>query len=99
MHIFQKTLKKYLLAQPNLGHFADRIHDFIDLNLQFIVDEIEDDYETIIHNESSGMQVKQASPQADLKEIFRFAHRVESLCGEPVMEPVLVPPPAQEKPS
>jgi hypothetical protein len=99
MYIYQKTLKNNLLTQPNLAQHADRIHDFIDLNLQFIIDEIEDNYEALAEHKSSEIAAVTSPPQTDFKEIFRFAQRIESICGDPVIEPPQIQTPAPGKDS
>ncbi|MDZ7760577.1 MAG: NAD-dependent epimerase/dehydratase family protein [Desulfovermiculus sp.] len=89
MFVIQRVLNAHLLGQSELKKHKQRIRDFIDLNTQFLVDEIEDVYESLSHKKMVRPETVKQPPAAEMSEIQRFARRIESLCGDPMMETAL----------
>jgi nucleoside-diphosphate-sugar epimerase len=89
MFTFQYTLNSQLLKKNELKQHAGRVHDFIDLTIQFISDEIEETYASLKPNSMPREQSVNMPPLTDINEIYRFVHRIEALCGEPVPDVVL----------
>ena len=86
MYVFQQALNTHLLNRPELRQHAKRVHDFIDLNMQFLADEIEDAFDSLNQNSIAHTETIKPPPMTDLNEIYRFARRMESLCGDPIPE-------------
>jgi nucleoside-diphosphate-sugar epimerase/uncharacterized protein YfkK (UPF0435 family) len=85
MYRLEQNLIDQLLSPKELNEHVERIHDFIHLSIQFILDEIEDSYDSLQQNVSETETVMETNLN-DIHEIYRFVRRVENLCGDPIME-------------
>jgi hypothetical protein len=89
MYVFQQALNTHLLNRQELRQHAQRVHDFIDLNMQFLADEIEDAFDSLNQNSKPGEtqnETIKSQSVTNIDEIYRFARRMESLSGDPIPE-------------